>query len=90
MNNNKQLLHPNENRIIFYPNTEQFQSYDDEKKGGILINGLYETMKDIIDNNNNDDNKKNFLQIVQDIIGDKAEDDLVKLKDKKGNVNKFN
>eukprot|EP01084_Bolivina_argentea_P259067 437009_1 len=63
-------IHPDENRCIFYPNTERFIAYDD-KHGGILINGLCETFKSNISTNN-------FLDI-QDLIREKS-DGIVKVK----------
>lgn len=53
---------PNNNRFIFYSNTEPFISYDTTENGGILIDALYRTL--LNDSVNFD---KNFIQIQQKI-----------------------
>eukprot|EP01084_Bolivina_argentea_P164139 285402_1 len=62
--------HPDENRCVFYSNTEPYYSYDDEKNGGILI---YSLCKVLTDNEN-----VNLLEL-QDLIRKYAKSKVTKV-----------
>eukprot|EP01084_Bolivina_argentea_P245059 410394_1 len=80
-NEEQKIHHPNENRMIFYPNTEPYVSYDGSN-GGALMYSFYSTMMD-------DENKnKNFLQL-QDIIRKKADQKLFSCKDDQGVLKEY-
>ncbi len=80
---NEELSHPNKNRIIFYPNTEPYQSYGTKTKGSLLINGLYETLID-------EKNMNKSLSELEDIMRDKLENKLVEVKQRNGKITKHN
>eukprot|EP01084_Bolivina_argentea_P115788 205846_1 len=65
--------HPNENRIIFYPNTEPFSAYDDANKGARMLNALYDTLMD-------ERNKNKNLSQIQGIMMDKMENKSISVK----------
>ena len=76
---NKSIFHPNENRIIFYPNTEHYAAYGFKDKGGVLTDGLCEAMNDdaIIDMD---------LLDLQDAVRDNVENKLVPVIDDNGKI----
>ena len=53
----KNTIHPDANRIIVYPNTQGYVSYDEPEKGGVLIDSLYQTMI------NNENDEKILLRV---------------------------
>eukprot|EP01084_Bolivina_argentea_P043337 79851_1 len=72
---------PNNNRLIFYSNTEPFISYQYEKTGGVLINGLYQVLND-------KKNRDKTLIEIQDLIEQFCNNTVCSLKDKNGKITK--
>ena len=74
-------VHPDTNRIVFYPNTTNYASYDEERKGGV-INSLYSVMM------NKENNDKNFLEI-QDLMKQQTNHRNIKVKDDDGGIGEY-